>query len=146
MARKFKNIDQLQRNKEIEGTIGTPVGFPGGITLQVLAATDANPKWKAFGEKFSAEVRRMSRANVPDDKSRKYLAEQYALLFVIGWEGVFETDDSGNDVEVPFTHEAVVDFLMQTDDAIPGLQRVVFDTQMFRGERIEINAGAIKNS
>ena len=145
MARKFKNIDQLQRNREIEGIIGTPVGLPGGITLQVLCATDANPRWAANGEKFSAEVRRLSRANVPDDRTRKFLAEQFTRLFIIGWEGVKEDDGNGGEVDVPFSADACVDFLLATDDALPALQQVVYDTKMFRGERIEIIANSLKN-
>ena len=134
MSFKFKNIDALQRDTEIEGTTGTPLGLAGGITLNLLCASDANPRWKTGGEKFRAELRRLGRANASEDRVKKFLAEEFAKMFVIGWEGVLNADD---DQPVPLTKESCVAFLLAADDAIPAIQEIVYDSKNFRGQRIE---------
>ena len=52
MSYRFKNADRLKRNREIEGETGTEIGFPGGDTLWILAATDANTRWVRFGDDY----------------------------------------------------------------------------------------------
>jgi hypothetical protein len=138
---KFGNIDHLKRNRKIEGETGTAVGLPGGITLTVLCASDANPAWKRFGDQFVAELRRMSAANASEDDVKKYVAERLTTLLITGWDGV--TDVDGN--PVPFSRDACIQFLMQTDDVVAAVQRIAFDSQYFRGQRIEAVIGEAKN-
>ena len=47
---------------------------------------------------------------------------------------------------MPFSREACIEFLMQTDDASPLIQAMVYDTQYFRGDRIEGVVEQVKNS
>ena len=129
----FKNIDSQKRNREIEGTTGAELGLAGGVTLQVLAATDANPRWKQFGDDYLAEVRRLVRAKASDERVKAFQADQFAKLFVIGWDVLNADDDS----PIPLTYEACVAYLMESDDAIPAIQAMVFENQNFRGARIE---------
>lgn len=142
MGFQFKNIDSLKRNREIEGVIGTTIGFrSSGIALQVLAASDANSRWREFGDNYLNEFRRLQRADAPQERINKFLAENLTRMFVIGWTGVFDQD--GN--EVPFGHEACVALLLETDDIIPALLEVVSDNMKYRGARIEIVSDELKN-
>ena len=129
----FDNIEALQRNREIEGEKGTEIGLPGGITLTVLAASDANPRWRARSEQIHSELRRLSAARATPERQRSYLSRVYADCLVVGWSGV-----TSNDVEVPFSPDACAAFLRLADDAFEAIGNVVHDTKMFRGERIQI--------
>lgn len=130
---KFKNIDQQKRNREIEGVTGTELGLAGGITLMVLAATDANPRWKQFGQAYRDEVGRLIRAKASDERVKAFQADHFSRMFVIGWDVL----DADSDRPIPLTHEACVEFLLESDDAIPAIQATVFENQNFRGARIE---------
>ena len=138
---RFKGVDQQKRNRELEGVIGAELGLAGGITLRVLAATDANPRWKQFGQTYRDEVGRLIRAKASDERVKAFQAEHFARLFVIGWDVLNEDDDR----PIPLTHEACVDFLLESDDAIPAIQATVFENQNFRGARIEAIVNSAKN-
>ena len=140
---KFKNINLQKRNREIEGITGGELGLAGGITLWVLAATDANPRWKQFGDNYTAEVRRLLRAKASDERVKAFQADQFAKIFVIRWEGVLDEDN--NDAPIPLNTETCVDFLLESDDAIPAIQAMVFENQNFRGARIEAIVNSAKN-
>ena len=129
----FDNIEALQRNREIEGEAGTEIGLPGGITLTVLAASDANPRWEARREKTQIELRRLNNANASAQRKTAFLARVYAECLMKDWRGV----KSGG-VEIPFSVEACTAFLQQCDDAFLAIDAVVYDTKMFRGERIAV--------
>lgn len=130
---RFKNIDKLKRNRDIEGITGTELGLGAGITLTVLCASDANPRWRQFGDDYTAEVRRLIKAKASEDRVKKFQAAEFARLFVIAWEGVVDADDN----PIPMTLEACTAFLYEADDAIPAIQETVFETKFFRGQRVE---------
>lgn len=136
----FDDIEGLQRNREIEGQTGTELGLPGGITLIVLAATDANPRWKARNEQVVAELNRLRNARVPPERTRKFLARVYAETLVKDWKGV-----KSKGVEVPYSVEACAAFLMAADDAYTAVDAVVYETKNFRGSRIETVVGEAGN-
>lgn len=138
---KFGNIKQLQRDREVEGTTGTQIHLRGGICITALCASDANPAWKKFGEDFLAELKRLSRANASDERVKEYLAAELTRLMVRNIEGV--VDEDGN--AIPFSPEMSRQFLKEADDAIPALQNIVYDTQNFRGQRIEAIVESAKN-
>ena len=138
---KFGNIDKLKRNREIEGESGTEVGLPGGISLIALCASDANPAWRRGGEEFLAELKRLSRAHASDERVKRFLAEQLARMLVKDWSGVVDQDGNA----IPFSTDACMEFLIEADDAIPALQAVVYETQNFRGQRIEAIVDHAKN-
>ena len=129
----FDNIESLQRNREIEGEEGTEIGLPGGITLVVLAASDANPRWAKRNAQIRAELRRLEAAMASPERQRVYLARVYAECLVKDWRGV-----KSNGIEVPFSVDACTAFLKLADDAFEAVGAVVYDTKMFRGERVEI--------
>lgn len=127
----FDNIEDLQRKRDLESE-GVEVGLPGEITLIVRAATDANPSWKANGDKISRELRRLRNARASNEQLRKYLAPQYARHLVKGWRGV-----RSKGVEVPYSVEACTAFLLVADDAYSAVDQIVYDTQNFRAARVE---------
>ncbi len=128
----FDGIELLQRNREIEGTIGTEIGIPGGITLRVLAASDANPRWRQRGPEIRAELNRMTNAMASPAKQRAYLSRIYAECIVIGWQGV-----KNRGVEIPYSADACAAWLRKADDAFRAIERVIYEDTNFRGQRIE---------
>lgn len=128
----FDDIAPMKRDRDIEGETGTELGLPGGITLIVLAATDANPRWRNRADEITAELNRLRNARAPGERVRKYLAVIYSQCLVIGWRGV-----KSRGAEIPFSSEACAAFLLQADDAYTALDNVVYDTKNFRGARIE---------
>jgi hypothetical protein len=141
MSYKFKNADRLKRNRAIEGETGTEIGFPGGDTLWILAATDANPRWLKFGDDYINGLRRLQRANASDERVKTYQAEWFTRIFVFQWDVKGE-----DDAAVPFSQEACRSYLMETDDVIPAIQRTAFDNQNFRGAKVEVVVGEGKGS
>ena len=137
----FDNIAALQRDRAIEGETGTELGLDGGITLIVLAATDANPRWKAQSEAMTREIRRLSNAKASGDRSRKYLARKYAETLIKDWRGV-----TSGGVEIPFSVDACAAFLVAADDAFTALEGIVYETKNFRGQRIEVLVDDAKKS
>ena len=137
-AYQFDNIDSMKRNRDIEGETGTELGLPGGITLTVLAASDANPRWRNRAEEISAELNRLRNARADNTRSRRYLASSYAQCIVIGWKGV-----SSRGAEIPFSSEACAAFLMQADDAYAAVDAIVYETKNFRGARIEATVASL---
>lgn len=129
----FDGIATMQRNREIEGEKGTELGLPGGITLTVLAASDANPRWRNRGDEITAELNRLRNARAPSERVRKYLSTIYSQCLVIGWAGV-----KSKGVDIPFSAEACAAFLMAADDAYAAVDNVVYDTKNFRTARIEV--------
>jgi len=136
----FDGISSMQRNREIEGEKGTELGLPGGITLTVLAATDANPRWRNRSDEIAAELNRLRNARAPGERVRKYLATIYSQCLVIGWSGV-----RNKGAEIPFSAEACAAFLMAADDAYSIVDNVVYDSKNYRGARIEATVEAAKN-
>ncbi len=108
----FDDIEDLRRNREIEGD-RQHLGWPGDRWLQVLAATDANPRWRARQQKITAEINRLCNANAPRAKLRAYLAQQYAECLVIEWGGW-----KSNGVEIPHSTEAATALLLVSADDV----------------------------
>ena len=131
MDYEFDGIEDLQRKRDIEAE-GTELGLPGGITLIVRAATDGNPAWRAQSDKVAKELRRLRNARATNERLRAFLAPKYAELLVKDWRGV-----KSKGVEVPYSVEACTAFLKAADDAYAAIDEVVWDTQNFRGARIE---------
>lgn len=132
MSFKFKNASLLKRNRKIEGEEGTEIGFNGGDTLWILAATDANPRWVRFGDEYINGLRRLTRANASDERVKTYQVEWFTRLFVLRWDVKGE-----NDEPIPFSAEACAAYLAETDDVVPAIQKTAFDNTNFRGDRIE---------
>lgn len=128
----FDNIEAMKRDREVEGEKGAELGLPGGITLIVLAATDANPRWRQRSAEITSELNRLRNALADSVRVRSYLARIYSQTLVIGWRGL-----KGNGVEIPFSPEACAAFLLQADDAYVAVDNIVYDTKNFRGARIE---------
>ena len=139
----FANVEHLKRDLAIEGETGTELGLEGGITLIVLAATDANPRWKARREQIRAELNRLANAKAEGKRSRDYLAGIYAETIVKGWHYVDADgnrhagplDKVGN--AIPFSRDACASFLRQADDAYTAVDTIIYETRNFRGARIE---------
>lgn len=137
----FDNIDDMKRNREIEGETGTELGLPGGITLIVLAATDGNPRWKAQSEKILAELNRLERARAPNEKVRAFLSRKFAEALVKDWRGI-----TSSGTPIPFSVEACTAFLLQADDAYAAVNQIVWDSKYFRGSRIEASVAEAGNA
>lgn len=141
---KFGKIDSLKRDREIEGETGTELGISGSeITLIVLAATDANTKWKARRESMRVELNRLNNAKASEPRVRDFLAGVYAETLIKDWRGVVDDADPPN--AIPFSREAAKALLIEADDIFAAVDAIVYDTKNFRGSRIEARVDALKN-
>jgi len=138
---KFGNIDSLQRDREIEGTTGVDLRISDMIFLTVLAATDANVRWRTGGMKAAQRIRRLENKGASPQELQKEYARVYAETLLIGWRGV--VDDAGN--ELKFTIPLAIEFLTQCDDAIKAIDNFCHDTKNFRNVRLEEDIEAGKN-
>ena len=136
----FDNIDDLKRNREIEGETGTELGLPGDRTLIVLAASDANPRWRQQSEQILNELGRLRNARASSERVRAFLARKYAETLIKDWRGI-----TSNGTPIPFSPEACTAFLLAADDAYAAVDAVVYETKNFRGSRIEAVVGEAKN-
>ncbi len=139
MSYVFDNIEDMQRNREIEAE-GAELGLPGGRTLIVRAASDANPAWRAKGESIANELRRLRNARATPETTRAFLARTYARLLGRDWRGV-----TANGVPIPYSPEAGEAFLLAADDAYAAVDAMVYETINFRGQRIEAIVDQAKN-
>jgi len=138
---KFGNVAALKRQTDIEGEKGTELGIGAGITLIVLAASDANPQWRSRGEEITAELNRLRNARANNKRVRKYLAGIYSACIVKDWRGVVDEHDN----PIPFTVPACEAFLLDVDDAYTAVDAIIYDTKNFRGARIEAVVEEAKN-
>lgn len=137
----FKNVAKSQRNREIEGVTGTEIGMTDGVKLQVLCMSDANPRWVQFGDDYSAELNRLTRAGASSKQMKKFFDEWLPRLFIIGWR-----DNPGpDDTDVPFSLENCQSYFRQSDDAYLAILQNVRDTLNFRGARIQLSREKVGN-
>lgn len=127
----FDDIEDFQRNREIEAE-GTIIGFSGGRWIKVAAASDANPKWRARGEKILAEMNRLRNAKASPERIRAFLAKHYAECLGRDWGGW-----KSKGVEIPYSDEAFTALMIKGDDVYATIDQIVFETKNFRGQRIE---------
>ena len=135
----FDDIADMQRNRELEKD-GIEIGLPGNRTLIVRAASDANPLWRTRSEQVGNELRRLSNAKAPPERTRAYLAGVYAELLVKDWRGI-----TGRGVPIPYSVEAGKAFLLAADDAYAAVDAIVFDNKNFRAQRVEAIVDEVKN-
>jgi hypothetical protein len=128
----FDEIDDLQRNREIEGKTGTVIYFPGDRWIRMLAATDANPKWMARRKIIAEGTRRLANAEANDARYRAFIAPHIAEALCIGWGGW-----RVNGAEIDFSTEACKALLLKADDVYATISQVMYDDKKFRGDRIE---------
>lgn len=131
----FDDLSDLQRNREIEGKTGTPVYFPGDRWIQVLAASDANPKWMARRKIVEEGTRRLANAEANNRRYREFIVPHLAEALCIGWGGW-----KVNGVEIEFSAEACKALLLKADDVYAAILQIVYDDKKFRGDRIEVLA------
>lgn len=129
----FDGIDELKRNREIEGKTGIRLEFPGGRWIQVLAATDANPKWVARRDIITRETRRLANAKADDARYREFIVPHLVAGLCIDWGG---WKNSG--VEIPFSAPACKALLMEADDAYAAIMGVMNDDKNYRANRVEV--------
>jgi len=140
--RKFRNIKKVQRNREIEGTIGAELGFEDGVKLWVLCQSDANPRWVQFGDDYSAELRRLINAKASPERQKRFFDEWLPRIFVLRWEDVFDEDDQ----PIPFSLEECQRYFRQSDDAYQFVLDMIRDTKYFRGARVEASKATLGNA
>ena len=136
----FDNVESMLRDHEIEGKTGTELGLPNGSTLIVLAASDANPRWRTRSMEISNELGRLRNAGADNKRVRDWLSRIFAECLVIDWRNV-----KGGGVDIPFSVEACTAYLRKVDDAYEAVDRIVWETKNFRGQRIKAVVGEAGN-
>lgn len=137
---KFDDVDDLKRERDIEGEIGVFLRITDTIFLRVLCQSDANPRYRELGPKRFKELRRQANAKAtPEDLTARW-AELFTDCMVIGWEGVTA---SGQDV--PFTRSNCVAWIIQHPRVIKVLDKFTEDETNFRRSKAEDIKDELKN-
>lgn len=142
MAGKFGRIAHLKRDRKLEGETGVDIKIDENIYLSVLAATDANTKWRELAQKAVREVKRQENAGAKREDLHALMCKLYAETLVTGWRGV--VDEHGK--PVAFTPANCTAFLIEADDAYAAIERECYDTQNFRAARAEAIIETAKNA
>ena len=127
------DIEELQRKPEIEGKIGTPLYFSGERSLQVLAATEHNPKWMARRKIIMEGWRRLVNQGAKPARVREFLSPHLAEALIIGCSGW-----KSKGVEIPYSPEFGRYLMLNADDAYASVFQIMDDTTRFRGEQLEV--------
>jgi hypothetical protein len=130
---KFGRIDHLKRNRELEGVIGVDIKIDAQTFLTVLAATDANPKWRESAVKVVSEIKRMENAGKSREEMHMRMCRLFADALIIGWRGVVDVNDN----PVDFSAANCAAYLFQADDAFTAVEKYSYDSQNFRAARAE---------
>lgn len=137
---KFDDVDELKRERDIEGEIGVFLRITDTIFLKVLCQSDANPRYRELGPKRFKELRRQANAKAtPEDLTARW-AELFTDCMVIGWEGV----QAGGE-DVPFTRSNCVAWIIQHPRVIKVLDKFTEDETNFRRSRANDIKDEIKN-
>lgn len=137
---KFDDVDELKRERDIEGEIGVFLRITDHIFLKVLCQSDANPRYRELGPKRFKELRRQANAKAtPEDLTARW-AELFTDCMVIGWEGV-----TANGQDVPFTRANCVAWIIQHPRVIKVLDTFTEDETNFRRNRANDIKDDIKN-
>ncbi|MBX9943480.1 MAG: hypothetical protein K2Y40_05320 [Reyranella sp.] len=137
---KFDDVDELKRERDIEGEIGVFLRITDHIFLNVLCQSDANPRYRELGPKRFKELRRQANAKAtPEDLTARW-AELFTDCMVIGWEGV-----TANGQDVPFTRANCVAWIIQHPRVIKVLDTFTEDETNFRRNRANDIKDDIKN-
>lgn len=154
MAIKFRNIDHLKRDRQLEGEIGIDLKVDSNTFLRVLCASDANPRWTDKFDKALAEIRRLTNNGAPpEERSRRY-ARLFADAIVIGWHGGLDAEgnekpcpvvDDATGELVPFSTPNCYDYLCQADDVNESILEFVVEKKNFRRAKAADAAETIKN-
>ena len=149
----FSNLDEFKRNREIEGTVGVHVKYSDDIYLHVLAMSDANPRWTKKAKDGFAELNRLENIGASEAERNRRFAQLLTDTIVLGWHGGVNDDGTfkpggPRDQDgrfVPFTPEACVEFLIESDDIVEDLLKRCRETRNFRVQRAKAIAEQIKN-
>jgi len=137
---KFDDIDELKRERDIEGEIGVWMRVTDTIYLHVLCQSDANPRYRELGPKRFRELRRQANAKATPQQITERWAELFTDCLILGWEGVTASDEP-----VPFSRTACVAWLCKHERMIKILDKFTEDETNFRRARTEDITEELKN-
>ncbi|MCF8533047.1 MAG: hypothetical protein K9G48_08595 [Reyranella sp.] len=150
-------MDELKRERDIEGEIGVFLRVTDSVFLRVLCQSDANPRYRELGPKRYRELRRQANAKATPEQLTERWAELFVDTVIIGWEGVTagrepdttdpETGDlvPGKPIQVPFSRAACIAWILQHPRIIKIIDKFTEDETMFRRNRAEDIKDDVKN-
>ena len=141
---KFDNIEDLKRDRGLEGETGISIRIKDGLFIMVRAASDANTAWKEKAPKVLKEIRRLGNLGEPEENIRALYAGLYADALLFGWHGGKNDDGTpkpgGPTIggsPIAYTPAAGKAFLLQADDATKAIEDYCYDTKNFRAARAD---------
>ena len=135
----FDVIDDLVRERDIEGEIGVWLKVTDSVYLNVLAQTDANPRYRQVGPKRYRELKRQANAKATPEELDAGWAAYWTDCHIIGWEGVITKAERDNESKiisggepVPFTRTNCIAWLLKHTRLFRVLDRYTEDETNFR--------------
>ena len=127
----FAVVDELVRERNVEGEIGVWLRVTDTIFFHVLCQSDANPRYRELGPKRFRELRRQANAKATPEQITERWAELFTDCLILGWEGVVDTDNR----PIPYSREACVAFIVAHPRLIKVIDKYTEDETNFRSER-----------
>lgn len=137
---KFDSIDDLKRERDIEGEVGVFLRITDTVFLRVLCQSDANPRYRELGPKRFKELRRQANMKATPEQLTERWAELFTDCLIIGWEGVTAAGK-----EVPFTRANCIAWILEHPRVIKVIDKFTEDETMFRRQQVEEVVDAVKN-
>lgn len=138
---KFDEIDELKRERDIEGDIGVYLRITDTVFLRVLCQSDANPRYRELGPKRFKELRRQANMKATPEQLTEKWAELFTDCLIIGWEGV-----TAGGKEVPFDRAACIAWILEHPRVIKVIDKFTEDETMFRRQKTEEIVEGVKNA
>lgn len=151
MAVEFDELDELKRDREIEGSIGILLKVFEDVYLDVLCQSDANPGYRMFGASKLREVKRQYNAGAtPEEMDGHWAAYFFDCRIVKGWEGVVLTQGGDNGppqrIAIPFNRANWIAWAKKHPRVLKMLERYTDDETNFRARAAEKTVDQLKNS
>lgn len=138
---KFAQIDELKRERDVEGESGVDLRVFEGVFIHVLCQSDANTRFRAFASKKLREIKRLRNAGATPEELDAELAAFLFDCVVKGWRGV--KDEDGNEVEC--TRANFITWCCQHPRAMGRIDEYSNDETNFRSNKDDGTKDRLKN-
>lgn len=140
MPVEFQEIDDLKRDREVEGSIGIRLRLAETAYVTVLCQSDANPRMRTHGARKLREIQRLRNAGAPVEQIDTEMAAYLYDCVVTGWEVL---DARGQ--PAAYTRENWIAYCLKHLRVIQIVDRYTEEQTNFRRAQAEAIGDQLKN-
>lgn len=140
MAVEFGDVDELKRDREVEGSLGIRLKLAEGHFVNVLCQSDANPRMRVHGARQLREIQRLRNAGAGPIEIDTAMAGYLFDCVVTSWE---VPDAHGQ--PAPFTRDNWIAYCLKHLRVIQIVDRYTEEQTNFRRARADAIGDQLKN-